>query len=297
MQESAAAHADPDLHCPECAYNLRGIDSPRCPECGTVIDRAALAQGRIPWVQRRVIGSVRAYRRTLRLVMLHPGELTAQAQWPVSYDAAWRFRLVTVILAAIPLIAVAGLLHWNTPWEDVFSSFQTDWVNWRLSAVQIDILMPLAVGLSFMPVPLLGIVLYLAAATGIPGWFARPETLETERQNRSVALLQYSSAPLVWMVIPALLYACISASSDVAELVQEVIPWLPWLGHLSALTILIWWWWITARVMHETTESSRRRSALVAVALAAIWSVLAGLTLLVLPWVTGYVYLMVISLL
>jgi hypothetical protein len=33
-----------DLYCPQCEYNLHGIDSARCPECGTAIDYEALAQ-------------------------------------------------------------------------------------------------------------------------------------------------------------------------------------------------------------------------------------------------------------
>ena len=33
-----------DLFCPNCGYNLRGIDSERCPECGVVIDREAMGR-------------------------------------------------------------------------------------------------------------------------------------------------------------------------------------------------------------------------------------------------------------
>lgn len=30
------------VHCPRCGYELRGLPHPRCPECGTPFDRAAL---------------------------------------------------------------------------------------------------------------------------------------------------------------------------------------------------------------------------------------------------------------
>lgn len=33
-------------HCPNCDYNLYGLESPRCPECGLELDAAALSQGR-----------------------------------------------------------------------------------------------------------------------------------------------------------------------------------------------------------------------------------------------------------
>src|SRR4051812_12709994 len=45
-----------DLHCPQCGYNLRGIDSDVCPECGLAIDRVAFAQSQLPWSHRRRIG-------------------------------------------------------------------------------------------------------------------------------------------------------------------------------------------------------------------------------------------------
>lgn len=38
------------LHCPNCEYPLRGLPSHRCPECGTVLDMAAIAG---TWMPRR----------------------------------------------------------------------------------------------------------------------------------------------------------------------------------------------------------------------------------------------------
>ena len=32
---STASSSADDLYCPDCGYNLRGITSDRCPECGT----------------------------------------------------------------------------------------------------------------------------------------------------------------------------------------------------------------------------------------------------------------------
>ena len=92
--ESRPAAAPPELFCPECGYDLRGTEhTDRCPECGTAIDRSAIAaESRIPWVHRAAIGRLRAYRRTVWLATLRPRRLGAEAARPVSYAAARRFR-------------------------------------------------------------------------------------------------------------------------------------------------------------------------------------------------------------
>jgi len=44
--------ADRDAACPVCGYNLRGLDSQKCPECGATLDWRALSAGlkRGPWL-------------------------------------------------------------------------------------------------------------------------------------------------------------------------------------------------------------------------------------------------------
>src|SRR5262245_15490774 len=61
----AVSDAAAVLLCPQCGYDLQGIDSARCPECGELLDREHLARSRIPWVSRGEIGRAAAYVRTV----------------------------------------------------------------------------------------------------------------------------------------------------------------------------------------------------------------------------------------
>src|SRR2546430_12165891 len=87
-----ALDSTPQRFCPDCGYDLRGLTSGRCPECGLLIDDAALAASPIPWVHRRRIGRVRAFFRTLMLTTFRPKRLAAAAAVPVDYREAQRFR-------------------------------------------------------------------------------------------------------------------------------------------------------------------------------------------------------------
>src|SRR5258706_15900939 len=61
---------DRDVYCPHCAYNLRGVASSQCPECGQTVDRTILAQSILPWAQRKRLGWIRAYWRTVWLAVV-----------------------------------------------------------------------------------------------------------------------------------------------------------------------------------------------------------------------------------
>src|SRR5256885_10861457 len=77
---SAAAIAPATLLCPACGYDLRAIQSDRCPECGLAIDRALGVASQIPWTHRKRIGTWRAYARTAFLVMLRPSRIAAEIE-------------------------------------------------------------------------------------------------------------------------------------------------------------------------------------------------------------------------
>lgn len=203
MADATGIDADltEDLYCPECQYNLRGIGSSRCPECGKAFDRAILAAGRLPWLHRRQIGRIRAYLATLRLVMIHPFKLAAEATGPVNRREAVRFRALTVGLAFTTVLAVGAvwLMYW---WAEYQRSGGMYFFN------QHEVIGVMA-GLTAAPgswaLSLLAALMFLITATGVAEWFVRPGRLPAEMQDRGAALSQYACAPLC--LLPAVLAA------------------------------------------------------------------------------------------
>src|SRR5687768_3337208 len=101
-----------ELFCPVCGYDLRGIESTRCPECGGEVDRSALAASNIPWVHRRYLGAVRAFWKTVRTATVRPEHLGAECARPVNYADALRFRFVVVLTVWVPV--AAATVAWLT---------------------------------------------------------------------------------------------------------------------------------------------------------------------------------------
>jgi len=83
--EHRLTHIDEDIFCPQCNYNLRGIETRRCPECGLEFDPAKLRTSAIPWIHRQEIGWFRAYWRTAWLFTAKTKLFAEELCRPVSY--------------------------------------------------------------------------------------------------------------------------------------------------------------------------------------------------------------------
>src|SRR6185312_3821310 len=97
-----------DVFCEGCGYSLLGLSGDRCPECGKVFEPLALSYARIPWLHRKRIGRVRAYCRTVAMVMFHPTRFASELCRPVRVSAedARRFRSLTIWLATLSLVVL-----------------------------------------------------------------------------------------------------------------------------------------------------------------------------------------------
>lgn len=276
-----------ELFCPACAYNLGGIDSERCPECGFEIDRTAAAASRIPWEHRCRLGRVRAYWRTM---WMSTRVLAGEVVRPVNYRDARRFQLVTVLIASLPLIALAALPMPLT----VFTARRTPMGAWPMAVPPgwaIDLALPFLAGVGLRALPV-AIVLYLLAMSGAASYFFHPHHLTTVQQNRAIALSYYACRPLVLLVIPALLgWASLLLHVNQPAWGNKGFLEASLMGTAAVfmliITLLLLWVGYIRMLRHATLCSTVRAIAL-AVTLPIAWLVLAVMILVGLPWVVGF---------
>jgi hypothetical protein len=305
MSDIAATTSDltPARFCPDCGYDLRGIASTRCPECGLAIDWTT-PESPIPWTYRQRIGRLRALRKTMDLATFHPRKLATAIATPVDYPSAQCFRWIVIFLAAIPpiMFLVAAIIALG---GTAFLSIVTDPpLTYSLSASPINFGWELrliwSAGATLLPVLPIGILIaFILSTAAASGWF-RPRSLPVFRQNRAVAISQYAAAPLAWLILPAVTIGTtvvlqvqgVTTSTPLWPLVELLI----WVDGLALVLIPLLWWGNTLRLLAATTHCGAGRVAAASVTLPLLWigSVVIGLGLF--PLVIGFIWLMIDSL-
>jgi hypothetical protein len=266
-------HANPtsptadDIACPSCGYDLRGITSDHCPECGVIVDRQATSLSRIPWEHTRHIGYFRAYWRTNLLTVLRPRVLAEEMNRPVDLRAARRFRRATVFLAWVPLAAWTIYLYVRRFQPD-FSPRYSSRLGWTLE-------------LSCVATALFAIWLFLLGVSGACSYFFHPRRMPVARQNRAVALSHYACAPMAWIWLPALMLAVgiavLSHSDGSDDLPRHIARPIIVGAAASAFAVFILLWTRTLALMHICTDSSASRTFHFGMYLPAVWVLLAAL--------------------
>jgi hypothetical protein len=125
--------------------------------------------------------------------------LAAHCERPVSYEDARRFRAVLVVL--ISLVAIVSFAWMRTD-SGVVSSLNKSTQYEPLSGEQalwVFVLNPISFALT-----MLVLHVWLWLATGVSGCFFHPKWLPVAKQNRAVALSQYSCAPLALLPLGVL---------------------------------------------------------------------------------------------
>lgn len=266
-----------DLFCQDCGYNLRGLTSNRCPECGRTLDAVRSTIPGIPWVHRRNIGRLSAYWQTVWLVMFRHKRFCEELARPVSYPDAQRFRWMTILHVYLPVLAatvIAYLRYWPAPFNEQLwnEAFAAVWPAVALHGC---------------------FVLFLAAATGAPSYFFTLRELPVPQQNSAIAMSYYATAALAWT--PLALVLALAA--------MAVLPHRPVLGEaLGALAIalpcaeVVAW---CADIMHITGRLLPRRkwrALIVGGVIVALWAGLAGLIFTLIPLIILYVLIVLASL-
>ena len=277
-----------DLFCPACGYSLRGIDSELCPECGFKVDRSGAAVSRIPWEHRRRLGRVRAYWRTL---WMPSRAIAADVVRPVDYRDARRFQLVTVLIASLPLAAMAALPIPDALYKGLGGAFST-WPVALPPGWAIDLGLPVLAGAGLRVVVPVAVVLFFLAMTGVASYFFHPPHLTVVQQNRAIAMSYYACTPLVLLLLPTL-GGCLELAlhrfspdwPDRYFQLHALLLLVVGLGAVAALGLL---WLGYLRMLRKSTLCSTARTVALAVTLPLAWVVLAALILVGLPWVVGF---------
>ena len=261
-----------DILCPSCSYNLRGLTSDRCPECGLALDAIRSHTSQIPWVHRKKIGWYLAYWKTVWFVMTRRRQMSTETARPVSYSDAQKFRWLTILHAYLPILAATVLLYiyapatWTTP-KSAFSWAPPGFMVGRLS-------WPVLAFSEVWPVALLhvGFLLWLVAGTGGPSYFFHPRDLPVHEQNRAVALSYYASAALAWTFLPVCLFLAPWASPGNREewsIPCTVLAWALLFVESAALYL------DSMFLLARTVPGRAARLRLMGVLLPLLWLVLA----------------------
>lgn len=243
--DAPASPEDAGLYCPACGYDLRGTTADRCSECGSAFDRATLRVSRLPWVHRRELGRIRAWRQTVWLVIRHPKTLAEEMAGPVDWPAASRFRWIMVVLGtAIVAATFAAVYHWWPEGRRVAGPLAGGNPSAWPMAIVLD---RWGFGLSLT----VGMAAGLAAATwGLRSWFW---ILGGPARGRSSALSLYM---ITWIVPLGLLplYVLSRIAAQLAAGQEELVWEIACLFKIIADLAFLHWWIASLGLLRRTTR-------------------------------------------
>lgn len=293
------------LICPSCGYDLRAISSERCPECGTTIDRSAMASSTIPWVHRKALGRVRAYCSTLILATFRMRRLGEEINRPVDLKEASRFRWVTVAISsafAILVFVVAVCVNRGTGFLDLLSNVSP---NGAITTVppQADAVLPYVAGITRWIVLPLAAICWLGMVSGLAGFWFHPRAKPQWQRDRALGLSLYACAPLLWLSIAfatwafgAILMISDSANRFIPQSLLDVIGIVVVVAELIGVVIVALCWINLLRLSKFTLHPNSPRT----ISLALGWPIACCISGVIafglFPWVAGFIWLIIDSL-
>jgi hypothetical protein len=278
-----------ELYCPNCGYDLRGIDSARCPECGAEIDRSKFGESILPWLHRHQIGRFRAFWRTVRMATFRPKALAEEMSRPARFADAILFRRIVVLHAMITIAGPLTLVYLLNGLPGTGS----DNLLWS-SQDRLGSLLQLAA----VPLGWACLAMFFFAITGVGSYFFHPKSISVVRQNRAVALSCYACAPLAYLPVTAILFAIATFVGTEMVRPSELL--------LSGMILLVGYAPLALQIiamirtpvilLGRTTHTETGRQAGLAIFLPLAWSVLGILLLVIVPAALMMLGLMVLSL-
>jgi hypothetical protein len=280
--------------CPNCDYDLRGLSSNRCPECGLLVGNVGALV--VPWEFGARMGRTRALWRTIRLATFHPRRLACAIEGAMDRSAALKFQwTVAAIASAVPMLLLGAAMR-HLIGLGIFDLYQRQW-DWSQAAQSRSWepqLLWLA-GATCIPIlPIGAFVTFLLAAGSARMWFGG-RALLPERRERGKCLASYACAPLAWSVIPAMLFAGFLILTlwdlDQREWIDSISMILRYAAIGTAVAILGAWWNTSLRLLHRATGCGLGKIAAAAIGLPIEWALCAVIGLGLWPCLAGLIWI------
>jgi len=270
-----------DVFCQECSYNLRGLTGDRCPECGDSLAGLRSRVSGLPWTHRREAGRLKAYWKTVYLVVFRRKRFCSEMIRPVDYADGQRFRWVTILHVIVPVVVFLATLAVRPRGRLFFLTH----LNELSGAVRASL------PWSLLVFPVL-CILFLAGGTGIPSYFFHPRELPVELQNRAIAMSYYAQAALAFAIVPL---GCLIAASALPPPFEPSATWLICFAAALFGVLFFVLWSDLFHIAWRVMPGHRGRATMMAIVLPFLWLILGLLVFVVLPLVVLYVYLLTIA--
>jgi hypothetical protein len=290
---------DLDYFCIGCGYNLRGLTSEQCPECGLRIDAARGSS--IPWEGRKVMGKIRAFWRTMMEGMFHENRLAGAVARPVDAASAMRFRLIISVLTALPasvLFFVIAEVQGGTGFLSVWRPYLP---SWPFALPQFPRLWELPIlwsaGATILPVLPMGLFVTVFLWTGVLGYWVRAAGMSDERRKRGAAISAYLSAPLAFAIIPTAAFGVVWAIWEVnGYFIWKICAGFLIFGYASCAIIVAIYQRNAVKLISTLTHEGWVRKVCSIAGLPICWVLAAVAGLVLFPMLVGLIWLMVDSL-
>jgi hypothetical protein len=285
--------------CIACGYNLRGLSSEQCPECGLRIDAAGGSA--IAWEGRREMGTVRTFWRTMIDGMFHVKRLAHSVAHPVDARSAVRFRVIISVLATLP----ASLLFWIIVHVAGGTGFLSVWQpggpTWPFAPLPFPNWweMPFlwSAGATIQLVLPVGAFITAFLCTGILGYWVRGEGMPEERRKRAVAVSAYVGSPMVFLIVPTVAFGVAWGMwGSVDPLILKIWTASLVFGFISCVTLVAIYQRNAVKLISAVSHDGWVRKACAFVGLPVCWAIAASVGMVALPMLVGLVWVMVDSL-
>lgn len=290
MNLSAATDAPPvHQYCGFCGYDLHGITSPLCPECGQPASRSI-----IPWANREYVGLFSGFIKTVWIATVRPARLAEMSTGDRAYASAERFRwLVAALLAGPPMLVLLWEIHaaGNARFLGVVGG-----TNSGNAVLALEAQLLWSAGATLTPVVPIGIVIAALIGTAGVGYWFGGRNQSVQQRNRAIALGRYATAPLAWTLLIALVgvncWVYTGGPTQPVGRIDDTPLWVLYVSWTLAFAMIVCAWRTTLVLLKYATHCGLGRLWITAIGLPLTWALAIGIGVGLLPMAVGLVRIM-----